>query len=64
MNKYIYKVIFKFFYTTIRTKIMHKHELYFGKQQTVQNNFNNKKLMANSLRSMNASRSKPHFTVQ
>ena len=38
MNKHIYKVRFvtlKFLYI-IKYKIMHKHELYFGKQQTVQ----------------------------
>ena len=37
MNKYIYKVRFvtlNFLYTT-RTKIMHKHEVIFGNQQTV-----------------------------
>ena len=37
MNKYIYKVGFvtlKFLYIT-RTKVIHKHELIFGKQETV-----------------------------
>ena len=44
MNKYIYKVRFgtlKFLYIT-RTQSMHKHELFLGKQQTVQFNFNNR----------------------
>ena len=39
MNKYIYKVRFvtlNFFIATTRTKIMHKHELIFGKQQQFQ----------------------------
>ena len=38
MNKYLNVrfVTLKFLYITIRTKIMHEHELHFGKQQTVQ----------------------------
>ena len=55
MNKYIYKVRFVTlnFFIQQEQKIMHKHELIFGKQQS----FNNRKngLQTNSLRSMNAS---------
>ena len=39
MNKNVYKIRFvtlKFLYIIIRTNIVHKHELYFDKQQTVQ----------------------------
>ena len=47
MNKYIYKDRFltlNFFIAITRTKIMHKHELIFGKQQQFQQQ---KKLIVN-----------------
>ena len=43
MNKYIYKVRFVTLYN--KKKIMHKHELIFGKQQQFQQH--KKKLIAN-----------------
>ena len=57
MNKYIYKVRF----VTLNFQIMHKHELIFGKQQTVSTTEKTDcKQLQNSLRSMNASCLKFH----
>ena len=44
MNKYIYKKIVTLIKVYItRTKIMHKHDLYFGKHKQFNYNFNNRK---------------------